>query len=86
MAGEIVKKLSTEVTNKKSGHDLVKVFDGNRIVARFGMRRSSKKDKGHDHIPRELGCTTRFCKDLAQCTRTAEDYIALIRDDEEDEP
>jgi len=78
MALEIGSKLDAEII-PKSAHDLAKILYDGKVIAYFGIRRSSKKDKGHDHIPQDLHCTPHFCKKLADCTNTQEDWIDLMK-------
>jgi hypothetical protein len=80
LALKIVKKLKAENESDPSDeHDLYTVYDGtNVLVASFGVRRSSQKDKGHDHIPRELQVGPNFAKGLANCPKSRNDYLRKI--------
>ena len=49
--------------------------DKGEAVAIFGIRHSSRKDKGHGHIPGELRVGPRFAKELAICNKSREDYL-----------
>jgi hypothetical protein len=68
-----------EMTTKNAVHDIYGVFHENRLVATFGIRRGSKKDAGHDHIPRSLNVPAGFAKQLGVCTRSREDYLRLLQ-------
>jgi len=56
---------------------MVVEHDG-REVASFGIRRGSRKDAGHDHVPRQLHVRPNFAKLLAQCPKTRQDWIDLL--------
>lgn len=79
LARAIVDKLQAEsITTRSDEHDRFGVFHGDRLVASFGIRRSSQRNKGHDHIPRELGVGPHFAKDLAWCPKSRNDYLRHI--------
>ena len=89
MSVQITKEMALEISTKldakivtKSNHDWVRIFVDGKQIARFGIRRSSKKDIGHDHIPQQLFCSTHFCKELATCTKTQEDWIKLMKEND----
>ena len=50
-AREIAKKLKAKWTKKTKAHDVWCVYDGEKLIAHFGIRHGSKHDLGHDHIP-----------------------------------
>ena len=64
-------------------HDIYVVYHGQRMVSSFGVRRSSRKSQGHDHIPRELGVGPNFAKLLGQCPKSKRDYLLKIGELEE---
>ena len=78
-AYKIQKKLGGEIITKNKNHDRVKILVDNVCVASFGIRRGSKRSKGHGHIPKELKCSPRFCRELADCTKSQDDWIDLMR-------
>ena len=80
LALKIVKKLkATNESDPSDEHDLYTVYDGrNVLVASFGVRRSSQKDKGHDHIPRELQVGPNLAKGLGNCPKSRNDYLLKI--------
>ena len=79
LALRIVKKLdAVNVSDSGDEHDTYFVYHNNRMVASFGIRRSSQKNKGHDHIPKELQVGPNFAKQLAQCTKSKTDYLRQI--------
>jgi hypothetical protein len=79
LALKIVKKLdAVNVSDPGDEHDTYFVYHNGRMVASFGIRRSSQKNKGHDHIPKELQVGPNFAKQLAQCTKSKADYLRQI--------
>jgi hypothetical protein len=54
-AEKIVKKLqAVNESTKNSAHDTYVVYHNDVEIASFGIRRGSKKDIPHGHIPDEL--------------------------------
>ena len=52
LAERIAAKLQAVSHPKKNRpHDLYRVYHEGVFIAHFGIRRSSKKDQGHDHVP-----------------------------------
>ena len=75
LAKKIARKLKA-VTTPGSKHDFMVVEYKGCVVASFGIRRGSQKNEGHDHVPPALNVGPRFAKDLAQCPKRREDWIA----------
>ncbi len=93
LAKDIAKKLSAvDETQKSDCHDIMVVYFRGRLVASFGIRRSSNKDIAHPHIPKDLGVNEFFAKELGQCTKSRLQWLkkrGLIHDTartEDDEP
>jgi hypothetical protein len=80
LALKIVKKLEAKKEPDAGGaHDVFLVYDGDdSLVASFGIRHASEKDKGHDHIPKELQVGPNFAKQLGQCPKSRNDYLNEI--------
>lgn len=79
LAVKIVSKLeAVELTTRGAAHDIYGVYHEDVLVARFGIRRGSRKDAGHDHIPGELGVSVGFARLLAQCPKSRDDYLRQI--------
>ncbi len=74
LALKIAKKLDAQIV-KEGAHDIAQVFHEGRLVAQFGIRRGSEKDKGHDHIPRDLHLGPGRARLLGQCPMKREDWI-----------
>ena len=87
LAAKIVRKLgAVEESDPGDAHDNYVVYHDGREVASFGIRRSSQKNKGHDHIPKELRVGTNFAKQLGQCPKSKEDYLRSIGEIDPPEP
>ncbi|TWT58884.1 hypothetical protein KOR42_22710 [Thalassoglobus neptunius] len=95
LAVKIQKKLGAVILTSKNGkknkaHDIYVIFHKEKAVARFGIRRGSEKDKGHDHIPGDLSVSPHFAKELGQCTKSKAEWIeeatnkGLIERDEDE--
>ena len=76
-AKKIAKKLkATIVTPRKgSAHDLALIFHEDRLIAQFGIRRGSKKNLPHNHIPEALHRGPHDCLSLAQCPFTRKQWL-----------
>ena len=58
-----------------SKHELVRLVYEGKLIAQFGIRRGSRKDQGHDFIPRGIHLNMRDTISLAQCTFSYEDWV-----------
>jgi len=80
-ADKIVKKLkAVDESKKNSVHDTYVVYHNDLEIASFGVRRGSKKDLPHGHIPDDLHIRLRQCLDLARCPLSREAWIKLLQD------
>ena len=80
LAEKIVKKLKAKIDPKPNRpHDLALVYEGEILIASFGLRHGSKKSLGHDHIPENLHLTKRQAKDLAHCPMSREEWLQVMR-------
>ena len=79
LAVKIADKLEAEIL-EAGAHDLAVVHYNGQIVATFGIRRASEKDKGHDHIPGNIFVGPGFAKLLAQCPKSREDWLEKLRE------
>jgi hypothetical protein len=81
LANKIVKKLKARLdTRPGRPHDLALVFEGETLIASFGLRRGSQKSQGHDHIPSDLHLSARQTKDLAHCPMSREQWLQVLRE------
>ena len=77
------------LTTKNDVHDVYGVFYNDRLIASFGIRRGSKKDSGHDHVPKALNVPTGFAKQIGTCSRYLDDYLraqGLLPPEQQREP
>jgi hypothetical protein len=71
---------ATEKPGKKnSPHDIQLIYLGGKLIAHFGIRRGSRRDAGHDHIPKSLHVSPHFCLELATCTKYLDDWLAEMK-------
>jgi len=78
LALAIVKKLKAKVVKRDKAHDIALIEHEGKIVAHFGIRRSSKKNLGHDHIPGHIFLRPRQARELGQCPLSRKDWIKII--------
>lgn len=79
LALRIVKKLKAEIIVRSNRpHDLAKVYEKDKVVATFGLRRGSSKNLGHDHIPEALYIRPREAKLLGQCPLSRDEWVAIL--------
>lgn len=75
----IAKKLGAELVKKSKRHDIALVSHEGKPIASFGIRRSSRRDIGHSHIPRELQIQYHQALLLGQCPWSRDDYITEMK-------
>ena len=78
-AEAIARKLNAQVRVGRR-HDLVRVFDSDRLVATYGISRSSRVDKGYDYLPAQLHLSSGECEELRKCTLSTEEYLRRLRE------
>ena len=79
LALRIVKKLKAKIQPRPGHpHDLACVFEGDILVATFGIRHGSNKNLGHDHIPDNLHVRPREAKLLGQCPLSRDEWVAIL--------
>jgi len=81
-AERIADKLEVTIERAKRNrpHDLMIVVHEGKIIASFGIRRGSRKDAGHDHIPNSLHASPHFCKELAECPKSKDDWLRMMKE------
>jgi hypothetical protein len=80
LAERIAVKLQAVSSAKKNRpHDLYLVYHEGRLIAHFGIRRSSKKDQGHDHVPGQIRVSPNEARLLGQCPMSREDWIEEMK-------
>jgi hypothetical protein len=81
LALKIAAKLKADIDERPTRpHDLAKVYHEGRLIAVFGIRRGSKKELGHDHIPRDLHIRPNQARLLGQCPWSKDDWIAALQE------
>lgn len=80
LAEKIAAKLGAGEEPSSGAHRLMGVYHEGVLVATFGIRRGSEKDKGHDHVPKELHMSPGFAKRFAQCSKTRQQWIEQMID------
>ena len=63
-----------------ANHDIAVIEYEGRRVAQFGIRRGSRHDAGHDHIPASIYVSARAALDLARCPMSYEQWIEVLRE------
>ena len=79
LAEKIVTKLGGIKTSQGGAHDIYAIYHGKILITSIGIRRGSEKDKGHDHIPRQIFVGPNFAKGLAQCSKTQSHWVEEMR-------
>ena len=79
LAIKIAQKLGAVMT-KKGAHKIAAIYHDGILVASFGIRHGSEKDKGHDHIPGEIFVGPGFAKLLGQCPKSRQDWVRELQD------
>jgi len=74
---KIAKKLKA-IIREEGAHAYAEIFHEERLIAWFGIRRGSEKDKGHDHIQKDLYVNGYQAKMLAACPLTREQWLGIL--------
>ena len=78
-AEKIADKLKARIKNGKA-HDLAIIeYDGKRIT-QFGIRRGSRRDQSHNHIPGSLFMKPHDVKELAICNISYEEWLNIVKE------
>lgn len=78
-AEKICTKLQAQVVTKRKAHDLAQVFYNDVLIVQFGIRRGSRRDLGHGHLPDALHISQRETLDLATCPLSRDGYFEILR-------
>jgi hypothetical protein len=79
LALKIVKKLEAALAKTRGAHDIYVVKQDGKIVASFGIRRSSDKEIGHDHIPAQIYVGPHDALLLAQCPMSRQQWVDKLK-------
>jgi len=74
-AEAIAKKHGGTRIKGAKAHDQVLITFGNKLIAQFGIRRSSRKDIGHGHVPGALYVTPRYAWELGTCSKSKQQWL-----------
>lgn len=74
----IARKLDAEIDTRNRAHDIAKVYENGQLIAWFGIRRGSKRDLGHPHIPNDLHLNRHDTLLLAQCHISREEWVEIL--------
>jgi len=81
LAIKIAEKLGAQKVSKKGRpHDDYLVFYEGMLIAKFGIRRGSEKDKGHDFIPPAIHLSSNEAKLFAQCSLSYEFWVEKMKE------
>ena len=74
---KIIKKLKAvdETDRSDSAHDHWAIYHEGTLVATFGVRRSSKKNMPHPHIPNDLQVNEHYTREIVSCTISRDDWL-----------
>lgn len=78
-ADRIVSKLNAAVDRGRGAHDLASVYYQDHLVVQFGIRRSSRKDTGHGHLPEDLHLSPHHTLRLANCPMSYEEWVERMK-------
>lgn len=77
LAQRITRKLEAVLHPKKNRpHDLYVVYHEQQRITQFGIRRASRKDQSHDHVPAAIRLSPNEARLLGQCPMTRADWVA----------
>jgi hypothetical protein len=75
---EIIARKLGCVFREGKAHKYAELFEGGKLITRFGIRRGSKEIP-HYHLPRELHLKQNECTRLYDCALTKDSYLELLR-------
>lgn len=79
-AYKIARKLSAVIDTTKRAHDLACIYYEGVLVAQYGIRRGSRRNQGHGHIPHSLHLTQKEASLLALCPLSKDEFFQLLKD------
>ncbi len=75
LAKNIAKKLGAEHKKKTTAHDFYVIYHQGKPIANFGIRRGSRKELGHDHVPSQIFLRPHDARLLGQCPMSREQWL-----------
>ncbi len=79
---KIARKLHAIIDTTPKAHDRAYVYHEGRLIATFTIRRASRKDSGHGHLPRDLHLSPHDTFRLANCPLSREEWIQMLMDED----
>jgi hypothetical protein len=84
ITSELAKKIADKLKAEKqpsgsSAHDLYVVSEDGEALCFFSIRRGSRKNLGHDHIPGEIHVGPSKAKRLGQCPMSRDEWLEEMR-------
>jgi hypothetical protein len=77
-AKEIAKKLKAEIDTNHKKHDFALIYENDKLIAKFGIRRSSA-NIGHDYVSKQLYISPNQANQLAQCPMKRHHWIEEMK-------
>ena len=77
-ANRIARMLAAEISDGGK-HEIVKVYHGRELVARFNIRRASSRDTSHSDIPAQIHVSAKQALDLANCPLSRDEWVEILR-------
>lgn len=78
-AEEIAQKLDASIRHKTK-HDIAVIEYNNKRIVQFGIRRGSRANLGHDHLPGALHLSPHDTMELARCPLSKDEWIQRMKD------
>ena len=78
LALAIAKKLDADMKEGRR-HVIAVVSHEGKQVASFGIRRGSRPDASHDHVPQQVYLRPRDAKLLGLCPMSLDDWLEVLR-------
>jgi hypothetical protein len=79
-AENVASKLKATREEGRRPHALAIVYHGKQRITQFGIRRGSRKDAGHGHLPKAVFLTSQQTRRLADCPLSYEEWVALMKE------
>lgn len=75
----IARKLEAEISAGRR-HDIAVVEQEGIQIAQFGIRRGSKNNCGHDHLPCQIHLSPHETSEMVSCTISKEEWLNRMRE------
>ncbi len=79
IAEKALKKLEAQdETEAGDAHPTFGIYHKGKLIARTGLRRSSKPDIPVPHLKHDLRVSVQFIVDLARCAKNKDDWLRAL--------